>query len=286
MRRDFIANAAHELRTPLTNLQGYLEALRDGVIAADRATYESLWEEAERLVRLSRSLDALAEGDAATGAAAARSSSTCAAAIRAALDLAAADPRAGRLALVGRRARTPAGARQPRPARPGPRQPPVERGPLHAGRRRPSRSAPSAGRRTCSSRSPTPARASRPTTSTASSSASTGSRSRATGRAAAPGIGLAIVKQLVEAGGGRVGAESADGHDALLVQPARPDGRRGRQGDRDHPGSDARQPEPLDRLAAARRGTRPRRGSSRPDRTTPPGRPSRSAPTRARSRRR
>ena len=68
MRRDFIANAAHELRTPLTNLQGYLEALRDGVIVADRATYESLWDEAERLVRLSRSLDSLAEGDAASGA--------------------------------------------------------------------------------------------------------------------------------------------------------------------------------------------------------------------------
>ncbi len=66
MRRDFIANAAHELRTPLTNLQGYLEALRDGVIVADRQTYESLHEEAERLVRLSRSLDALAEGDAAS----------------------------------------------------------------------------------------------------------------------------------------------------------------------------------------------------------------------------
>ena len=68
MRRDFIANAAHELRTPLTNLQGYLEALRDGVIVADRATYDSLWEEADRLVRLSRSLDALAEGDAAVRA--------------------------------------------------------------------------------------------------------------------------------------------------------------------------------------------------------------------------
>jgi signal transduction histidine kinase len=67
IRREFIANAAHELRTPLTNLQGYLEALRDGVIVADRSTYESLWEEAERLVRLSRSLDALAEGDAALG---------------------------------------------------------------------------------------------------------------------------------------------------------------------------------------------------------------------------
>jgi signal transduction histidine kinase len=64
MRREFIANAAHELRTPLTNLQGYLEALRDGVIEPDRQTFESLWDEAERLVRLSRSLDTLAAGDA------------------------------------------------------------------------------------------------------------------------------------------------------------------------------------------------------------------------------
>ena len=65
LRREFIANAAHELRTPLTNLQGYLEALRDGVVSADRATFESLHDEADRLVRLSRSLDALAEGDIA-----------------------------------------------------------------------------------------------------------------------------------------------------------------------------------------------------------------------------
>jgi signal transduction histidine kinase len=64
LRREFIANAAHELRTPLTNLQGYLEGLRDGVIPAERATFESLWDEAERLVRLAASLDTLAEGDA------------------------------------------------------------------------------------------------------------------------------------------------------------------------------------------------------------------------------
>ena len=86
MRREFIANAAHELRTPLTNLQGYLEALRDGVIEPDRATFESLWDEAERLVRLSRSLDTLAMGDA--GAPAAPVDLDLAATIRAAVDLA------------------------------------------------------------------------------------------------------------------------------------------------------------------------------------------------------
>ena len=64
LRRDFIANAAHELRTPLTNLKGYLEAMRDGVLPGDRQAFESLLEEADRLVRLSRSLDTLAEGDA------------------------------------------------------------------------------------------------------------------------------------------------------------------------------------------------------------------------------
>jgi len=69
MRREFVSNAAHELRTPLTNLQGYLEALRDGVMTADRATFESLHEEVDRMVRLSRSLDALAEGDVAGRAA-------------------------------------------------------------------------------------------------------------------------------------------------------------------------------------------------------------------------
>jgi two-component system, OmpR family, sensor histidine kinase BaeS len=67
IRREFIANAAHELRTPLTNLQGYLEALRDGVVAPSAETFASLHEEADRLVRLPRSLDALAAGDAAAG---------------------------------------------------------------------------------------------------------------------------------------------------------------------------------------------------------------------------
>jgi two-component system sensor histidine kinase BaeS len=63
-RRELIANAAHELRNPLTNLQGYLEALRDEVIPPTPEIFASLHEEAERLVRLSRCLDVLLEEDA------------------------------------------------------------------------------------------------------------------------------------------------------------------------------------------------------------------------------
>ena len=130
MRRDFIANAAHELRTPLTNLQGYLEALRDGVITADRATYESLWEEAERLVRLSRSLDLLADGDATGPPTLVELDLSMA--IRGALELA--QPgleRAGLTVVVDVPEHLPARANRG-PARPGPRQPAVQRRQVHA----------------------------------------------------------------------------------------------------------------------------------------------------------
>jgi signal transduction histidine kinase len=63
VRREFVVNASHELRTPLTNLQGYLEALRDGVLAPDPATFDSLREEVDRLTRLAASLDLLAGAD-------------------------------------------------------------------------------------------------------------------------------------------------------------------------------------------------------------------------------
>ena len=59
VRREFVVNASHELRTPLTNLQGYLEALRDGVLPPDPATFDSLREEVDRLTRLAASLDVL-----------------------------------------------------------------------------------------------------------------------------------------------------------------------------------------------------------------------------------
>ncbi len=58
-RMELVANFAHELRTPLTNLRGYLEAMRDGVMDPNAEVFDSLREEVDRLERLSRALDAL-----------------------------------------------------------------------------------------------------------------------------------------------------------------------------------------------------------------------------------
>ncbi len=63
VRQEFIENSSHELRTPLTNLQGYLEALRDGVVPPGPEVFRSLHEEVERLVRLADSLEVLSSGD-------------------------------------------------------------------------------------------------------------------------------------------------------------------------------------------------------------------------------
>jgi len=62
LRRDLISNFAHELRTPLTNLKGYLQALRDGVMPTTTEVFASLDQEVDRLYRLSLSLDELGTG--------------------------------------------------------------------------------------------------------------------------------------------------------------------------------------------------------------------------------
>ncbi len=59
LRRDLISNFAHELRTPLTNLKGYLQGLRDGVVPTSTEVFDSLDQEVDRLYRLSLSLDEL-----------------------------------------------------------------------------------------------------------------------------------------------------------------------------------------------------------------------------------
>lgn len=64
LRKDLVANVAHELRTPLANLQGYLEAIDDGVAPASAETIEALHEETMRLVRLVDALHNLSLFDA------------------------------------------------------------------------------------------------------------------------------------------------------------------------------------------------------------------------------
>lgn len=65
LRKTMVADVAHELRTPLTNLRGYLEGLSDGVISPDKQTFDMLQQENLRLVKLVEDLGQLARADAA-----------------------------------------------------------------------------------------------------------------------------------------------------------------------------------------------------------------------------
>ncbi len=65
LRRSMVVDMAHELRTPLTNIRGYLEALADGVVPPSKETFTMLQDEILRLVRLVEDLNALTKADAA-----------------------------------------------------------------------------------------------------------------------------------------------------------------------------------------------------------------------------
>lgn len=66
LRQQMVADVAHELRTPLANIRGYLEAIEDGVVAADEATLRTLREEAAQLNGLIDDLQELAQAEAGT----------------------------------------------------------------------------------------------------------------------------------------------------------------------------------------------------------------------------
>ncbi|MGG3798732.1 HAMP domain-containing sensor histidine kinase [Metabacillus fastidiosus] len=51
-REEMLKDIAHELRTPLTNMNGYLEALQNGVIKGDPELFGSLLEESCRITRI------------------------------------------------------------------------------------------------------------------------------------------------------------------------------------------------------------------------------------------
>jgi signal transduction histidine kinase len=65
LRRSLMIDVAHELRTPLTNIRGYLEALNDGVLPPSRATFSLLQSETMRLVLLVEDVLRLSRADAA-----------------------------------------------------------------------------------------------------------------------------------------------------------------------------------------------------------------------------
>jgi signal transduction histidine kinase len=64
LRRNMVADVAHELRTPLSNIQGYLEAIRDGMIEPDGTAIGSLNEETALLSRLINELQELSLAEA------------------------------------------------------------------------------------------------------------------------------------------------------------------------------------------------------------------------------
>jgi signal transduction histidine kinase len=60
LRSRLVEDLAHELRTPLTSLQGYLEALADGVVEATPEILRTVHEEIVRVTRMVEELDRLA----------------------------------------------------------------------------------------------------------------------------------------------------------------------------------------------------------------------------------
>ncbi|HEX2910142.1 MAG TPA: HAMP domain-containing sensor histidine kinase [Chloroflexia bacterium] len=63
LRRELVSDLAHELRTPLTAIEGYMEGLIDGVLEPTPATFGRVQREARRLHRLAQELGRLSEID-------------------------------------------------------------------------------------------------------------------------------------------------------------------------------------------------------------------------------
>jgi signal transduction histidine kinase len=64
VRRDLLGTISHELRTPLATIEGYMQGLMDGVIPTEPATYELVRHEASRLSRLVANIERLSRLEA------------------------------------------------------------------------------------------------------------------------------------------------------------------------------------------------------------------------------
>lgn len=61
IRKESTSDLAHELRTPLTTIKGYLEAIEDGKIKADQDSIREMQEETERMANLIEKLNEFAD---------------------------------------------------------------------------------------------------------------------------------------------------------------------------------------------------------------------------------
>lgn len=64
IRRQLLADVAHELRTPLATVESYVEALADGVLAADAENWGAIRSETARLGRLVNDLQRVSRAEA------------------------------------------------------------------------------------------------------------------------------------------------------------------------------------------------------------------------------
>ncbi|MEH6944616.1 sensor histidine kinase [Bacillus sp. JJ722] len=62
-RQKLVSDLSHEFRTPLSNLNGYLNAMKNGVIEGNQKLYQSLHEESKRLINMVEQLEKLKEWD-------------------------------------------------------------------------------------------------------------------------------------------------------------------------------------------------------------------------------
>ncbi|HLR72561.1 MAG TPA: ATP-binding protein [Pseudogracilibacillus sp.] len=62
-RNRLVTDISHEIRTPLSNLNGYLQALKDGEITGEKDLYASLYKESKRLSQMMEEIEQLTEWD-------------------------------------------------------------------------------------------------------------------------------------------------------------------------------------------------------------------------------
>ena len=64
LRRELLGTISHEIRTPLATIDGYMQGLVDGVVSADAETFELVRREAARLSRLVSDIERLSRLEA------------------------------------------------------------------------------------------------------------------------------------------------------------------------------------------------------------------------------